>query len=152
MFKSLIASALMFSSIAFAAEVNVMNIAAERVRSQDNIRANFHLDQASGQGSVQISVTRQVIIPGDHMGGINGRMGDVNGGSFDLSILNDEAIVPGLTLEGDKAVFRSGSEAIECGTMGVSRIFKVPTLYLSGKCDLQAFKSGDRLIVNLVTK
>ena len=37
-------------------------------------------------------------------------------------------------MEGNKLMINLDGEMIECGTMGESRIFKIPTLYLSGNC------------------
>ena len=66
--------------------------------------------------------------------------------------------IAGLTLVDDKAIFTGAEGEVICGTMGVSRIFKIPTLYLSGNCELYGEVKRDVnsnnsiLVVTLKTK
>jgi hypothetical protein len=60
--------------------------------------------------------------------------------------------IDGLMLMGDQAVYHSAQGNIVCGTMGESRVLKVPTLYLSGNCSLSSKITGNKLTVTLTTK
>jgi hypothetical protein len=58
----------------------------------------------------------------------------------------------------DKQVIYQGTEGeVVCGTMGTSRVMRVPTLYLSGNCELTSRvlhggRYGSRVVVTLKTK
>lgn len=41
-----------------------------------------------------------------------------------------------MTMNGDDVIYQSAEGDVVCGTMGKSRVFRVPTFYLAGKCDL----------------
>lgn len=53
-------------------------------------------------------------------------------------------LIPNLVLEGNKMVYHSDAGPVECGTLGTSRVFRRPTLYLSGKCQLDSRVVLDR--------
>ena len=40
-------------------------------------------------------------------------------------------------MNGDDVIYQGAEGDVVCGTMGRSRVFRVPTFYLSGKCDLE---------------
>ena len=54
---------------------------------------------------------------------------------FDYRIVfTENVMVPNLTLEADKLVYRGPMGAIECATLGRSRVLRRPTLFMSGAC------------------
>lgn len=125
--KALVASLALFSTLAFAGEVSVMEVDAAKTRSTDFVSVKFSMDSASGLGSAQLTVTREIIrvIAHDTV-------------QYEKTILEEKALIPGLALEGDEAVYSSAEGRVVCGKMGVSRVLRVPTLYLNGNCELVA--------------
>lgn len=115
---------LFFTLSAFAAKTPVME--AEVKRHFSEISTKIKVDPSSGEGSVQLKVYR--------------RSSRHRGGSHRVLMLSQEAKVEGLALQGDKLIFRGETADVECGTMGVSRIFKIPTLFLSGRCDVKVYE------------
>lgn len=53
-------------------------------------------------------------------------------------------LIPNLVLEGNKMVYHGENSTVECGTLGTSRVFRKPTLYLNGKCKLNSRVLLDR--------
>jgi hypothetical protein len=39
-------------------------------------------------------------------------------------------------MNGNDVIYQGTEGDVVCGTMGTSRVFRIPTFYLSGKCDL----------------
>lgn len=126
---------LIFTLTAFAAEIPVMEV--KGARYYNNIDTKIKVDLSSGEGSVRLKLSKKVC---------------TRGGCRSRPILSKEAKVEGLFLQGDKLIFRGEAADVDCGTMGVSRVFKIPTLFLSGKCDVKVVESGRTLKVLFVTK
>ncbi len=143
MIKALLVSCLILSFSAIAAEVAVMEVDVVRLRSSDELNTRILVDSSTGEGSVELKVQRRHVRHVRHHGGGNETV---------TTILRKSAKVEGLYLEGDKLIFHG----VECGTYGVSRIFRIPTLYLSGKCDTSVRRSivnGNNIVkVKFVTR
>ncbi len=62
-------------------------------------------------------------------------------------------IIVGIDVVDKKVTFE---DRLDCGKMGVSRIFKVPTFFMTGNCTLEVERvkvNGEkRIVVKLVTK
>ncbi|HXH75039.1 MAG TPA: hypothetical protein VNJ08_08740 [Bacteriovoracaceae bacterium] len=142
--KSMFVVCLFLSVSAFASEVTVMQLDGSRIRSTDEISTKMLVDRSTGEGSVQLTVQRRM-----HRNG--GRYNE--GYETVRTILRQEARVEGLYLQGDKLMFNNRTE---CGTYGVSRVFRIPTLYLTGRCDTsvrRSFVNGYNVLnVNFVTR
>jgi len=146
--KLILAALALTASSVFASDVIVLD---KEVRYYNNthfqVATRFYMDQESGQGYVKASVA-------ERRTQYRGR------GDTEVSyhtIFSETVKVDGLMLMGDQAVYQGAEGNVVCGTMGVSRVFKVPTLYLSGNCNLDSTfvkvnRSTRRLTVTLKTK
>lgn len=72
------------------------------------------------------------------------------------TVLADKVKIEGITMNGDDVIYQGDNGDVVCGTMGRSRVFRVPTFYLSGKCDLDGkvtVQNGQKvLVVKFTTK
>lgn len=145
--KLILAALALTASNVFAAEQVVVMEATVPVIYNTNSYAqtNFYMDQQTGLGYVNAYVSESVP-----------RHPQDGGPSYSRTFSN-KVQVPGLVLMGDQAVYQGATGNVVCGTMGVSRVFKVPTLFLSGDCVLSSVlmkdgKNSKKLIVTLTTK
>lgn len=156
--------AMLISTSALAAEVVVMDIPARDLRGANVVETRFVVNEDMGTVSVRMDAGRTEV---QCMGGYYGPGGYYRGGYYrpgpyghpanhcmtytrDIMTVTEE--VPGMTVE-DKVVSLDG---VVCGKMGISRVLKVPTLYLNGSCKLvekMVRVNGEkRLMVKVVTK
>lgn len=98
--------------------------------------ARFYMNQQTGEGFAKVSTT------------------DYPASSDDAptTIFSKTVKIENLMLMGDQMVFRGTEGDVDCGKMGVSRVFKRPTIILSGNCSLQTKTNGNNLSVFFVTK
>lgn len=118
MFK-FIAFALLTISFAQAAEINVLEVTSRKAGFGNKI-ASFVIGD-NGEASVRLTVV-------DHHPGRAGRY------STGTTYRSFEEVVPALSVVGEKLMLNN---SIECGSMGVTRILKRPTLNLTGACELE---------------
>lgn len=118
MFK-FIAFALLSVSFAQAAEINVLEVSSRKAGFGNKI-ASFVIGE-NGEASVRLTVV-------DHNPIRAGRY------STGTTYRSFEEVVPALSMSGEKLLLNNSTE---CGTMGVTRILKNPTLNLSGNCELE---------------
>ena len=147
---------LMTSSMAFSAEtVRIVSDSIPNTHYYTRADAKFYMDQSSTLGYAQIEVTEEIQVT---------RWETVcNNGPYDprfpqapgcrqyprtyteyRTIYQHTELIPNLVLEGKKIVYNGEAGAIECGTIGESRVFRRPTLYLNGKCTLKSAVIRDR--------
>lgn len=152
----LIAALLVASSFAGAAEVLLMERNVPVMGSSFNTWANarFHMDTTTGEGFVKVSVTEDRWIMGGNYDS-NGRWYPRRM-SMPMTVFSDTVKVEGLMMMDKKVIYRGAEGDVECGTMGESRVLRIPTLYLNGNCSLSARLTGhwnERLLtVTLHTK
>lgn len=147
--------ALMTSSMAFAAEtVRVIEDVIPYSNSRHFTRtdAKFHMDTNSSLGYAQVTVTEEyqvtyweTVCTGHH----DPRRGTVchrvpRTQTEYRTIYQHSELIANLVLEGNKMVYHSQTGAVECGTLGTSRVFRRPTLYLNGNCKLNSHIVQDR--------
>jgi hypothetical protein len=166
--KKFILSALILSATAVgAAEVTVLEAELPVLRGRPAATAQFYMDPATGEGFAQIAVTEEEYVysrpyyndcyPYPYGGGYRNPRYPFPGGyngprCYDRqmpipvlrTVLEETVRIENLVLDGDKVIYQGENGDIDCGKLGKSRIFKVPTLYLSGKCDLDARLLGSR--------
>lgn len=162
--KMFIMTALLLSSfVANAAEVNVLEA---DIRVFDTFRTHvdsrFHIDTNTNEGYVKVSVREdQIIYNGGNSGGYYDQYGrwhpiPTPPQTTSINIMNKTVKVEGLSLVGNKVIYQGAEGEVDCGTMGVSRVFKVPTLYLNGNCKLESdlvhTRTGSKVVVTLITK
>jgi hypothetical protein len=63
-----------------------------------------------------------------------------------------EMVVADLSLNGDVLELNVDGKVVNCGTMGITRVFKLPTLKLSGNCDVVAKRVKGDVVVSIVTE
>ncbi len=160
--------AVLISAQALAAEVVVMDIPARDLRGADRVESKFLVNEEMGTVSARMDATQTITqCMGGMGGGYYGPGGYYGGGYYrpgpygrpyencmttvrNIMTMTEE--VPGMVVE-NKVVSLDG---VVCGKMGISRILKVPTLYLNGSCKLSEkivrVNGEKRLIVKVTTK
>lgn len=165
--KFLIASLLMVSAVsAFAAEVVVLDKELGGMSNYPtSVDARFQVDQNTSEGFVDVTVYEE---RPDYNGWNNrGPMAcDQFGRCFPqpmpmprtmpVVIFSQKVKVEGLMLMGDAVMYHGADANVDCGKLGVSRIFRKPTIYLNGNCKLTGTVSGNwrnsKVVVKLLTK
>ncbi len=120
--KKLVLVTSLFASLAVsAAELKVMDLPSLEM-SHGHVTTRFEIDHSSGTAGVSATVTRR-------------RPGRGGGTTYTHT---RENVVPELSMvDGTLSLFVDGT-TVDCGTMGVTRIFKRPVLNLNGNCDLES--------------
>ncbi len=156
--KFMLAALVVVASVAQAAEVVVLEADLPVVaRGREFATAKFLMDTKTGEGFVKASVTEEVTIWTTETWCTPQfcQSGPVARTSVD-QVYAGSTKIANLVLMGDDAVYQGAEGNVVCGTMKPSRIFRVPTLYLSGKCKLetQILRTGlsGKLVVTLRTK
>lgn len=134
-------------SVAQAAELEILNQELKDVDSfYTNAFASFKMDKSTNEGFVNVTVVEE---RGEFRGGRHTR-------PYYITVFKDQIKVDGLKLVGDQVVYQTADSEVLCGTMGESRVFHKPTLYLSGKCVLTAKVIGNlfdsKIIVKMIVK
>lgn len=99
--------------------------------------ATFFINQQTGEGFARVTTT------------------DFPASSDDVpSIIYSKTVkIENLMLMGDQVVYQGAEGNVDCGKMGVTRVFKKPTLLLSGNCSLKTKTTyGNKLEVFFTTK
>ncbi len=134
--KTLIVIAALLSSVAVsAAELTVMSVATSKL-VRANLTTRFEVNLEDGTAGVSLTATRMV-----H----RGRHSSMTSRTF-------ETMVPELSLVDKTLVLNTNGESVECGMMGVTRVFKRPVLLLNGNCDVITKREGALVKVMVVTK
>lgn len=152
--KILIITLLLGAFSAFAEEVQILNAEIGYVNRQATVDTSFQMDKTTGQGNVKVMVTEVIY---DHFPGpMNcdqwGRCyPQYNRMPRYITIFNKTVEVQGLTLDGDKVMFEGNAGPVHCGTMGISRVLRRPTLFLNGNCKLSG-RVSNRGVLSVIMK
>lgn len=147
------------ASVAQAAEITVLESKLTNTQSYyQSVDTRFQINQTTGQGYAEVTVFEDRYplgsqYPGSHYPGPgwNGRHGMPQ--PIPTVIYQNKIAIEGLILVGDKLIYQDVSGDVDCGTLGVSRIFKRPTIFLTGLCKLSGKVDRKRhLSVTLITK
>lgn len=117
-----------------ASEVQVMKVNANKA-GRGTLSTRFEVNLNDNTAGVSVRVTKRT-----------------HGKTPHTTSRNFEVIVPDLSLNGDILELNVDGKVVNCGTMGVSRIFKIPTLNLSGNCDVVASRVKGDVVVTIVTE
>jgi hypothetical protein len=162
--KLLIASLVLASALVNAATITVLETSVVMARSNDMVSTKFFMDTTTGEGFAKVSVTQE---DWTHTGPYDGPWGGWHncspyGGCFPRpmpqtpiyrTIFNKTVAIEGLKLHGQRIVFAGAEGDVECGTLGSSRVFNRPTLFLNGNCSLNGkVDRNSKLTVNFVTR
>lgn len=160
--KFILLALVVLASAAQAAEVVVMEASLSLVNeSRALVDTRFYMDTKTGEGFVKATVAEERFnrFPQEWCSyDPYGRCIPQNRFPQPTleTVFSDSKKIDGLMLMGDQAVYHSAEGNVVCGTMGVSRILKVPTLYLSGNCKLESSIVKDgfnrKLVIKLKTK
>lgn len=144
---------LFVTSSSFAAEsIRLIEDNIPYTRGYTKSTANFFMDRDSSLGFAQVSVTEEyqvtrweTVCPSPTPRQPNPICHSVPRTSTEYrTIYNHTELIPNLVLEGDKMIYHGNNGAVDCGTLGLSRVFRRPTIYLSGKCKLTSRTLTDR--------
>jgi hypothetical protein len=120
---------------ALASETVVLEVSSTKIRGSQLV-PRFEVNLEDGSAGASLTATR-VVHMGRHTRTVSKRF---------------EALIPGLTLNEDVLTFSSAEGSVDCGTMGVTRIFKRPLLNLNGDCKLVTKRVGNKVQLLLITK
>ena len=167
--KMIVIAMLAVASFANAAEVNLLAADIGYVDSfNSNVDARFYIDTDSGQGFAKVAVTESRIVydnfphpyPGpvrcDPFGCYPGPHHRPMPTTMTRTVFEKTVKIEGLMMMGKQVVYQGAEGNVDCGKMGVSRVFKKPTFFLSGNCNLDgrliSTHTGNKVIVNFKTK
>jgi hypothetical protein len=173
--KTVIIATLVLASSAFAqaSDVTVLSTNLPATRGYTTVDTKFYIDTDMKEAFAQISVDEQITVyvqdcsyggnrgpgypyPGRYPQPYPGRYCQTYPQTRINTVLTDKVKIEGMTMNGDDVIYQSAEGDVVCGTMGRSRVFRVPTFYLSGKCDLVGkivkTNGADLLTVKFVTK
>ena len=144
------------TSMLYASEVTILESSLTRVQnSYQTVNTRFQVNQTTGQGFVEVTVLENRYTWNHHYPGPGrgGRHPHPMPQPVPTVIYQNKVAVEGLMLMGDKLIYRDVDKDVDCGTLGLSRIFKRPTIYLTGNCKLTGKVDRRRnLSVTLMTK
>lgn len=160
--KFLLASLLMVSAVsAFAAEVIVLDKEMGGLTGYPtSVDARFQVDQNTSEGFADVTVYEER----PDYGGRGPVMCDQWGRCYpqrmpmpmQVIVHTQKVKIEGLMLMGETVMYHGAEGNVDCGRLGVSRIFRKPTIYLNGNCKLTGSVTGNwrnsRLVVKLKTK
>lgn len=151
--KLIVAVLVLGASLANAAEVQILNTELPMSRTfSTRAFTRFYMDKTTGEGFAKITATeeRYINVPGRV--GPHGEWMPQAPQTMPVIIFEETVKIDNLMLMDNKIIFHGAEGDVNCGTLGVSRVFKKPTIFLSGKCDLNARIRGSNLTVKFVTK
>lgn len=143
----------------FAAVVPVLDVELRNLTTRDtDVDTRFYVDPDTREGFVQVEVeeAHTVYRRGCHYDRYGRCYPTTYTDRVYRTVFKDTVKVDGLMLMDKSVVLHTAEGDVECGTYGLSRVLKRPTIYLSGKCDIQGrvigTREGDRLQVSIKTK
>lgn len=149
-------AAVMLMSSAYAAEITVVEHSIPHIRGRAYVDTSFYMNRTTNEGFVNVTVTDEFLTRNVGIPCLPYEACQSLPTSTSIDIFQDSIKVDGLELIDNKIMFQSTDGAVECGTLGVSRVLRRPTIYLNGNCQLTAKilreSSGNRVIVKLKTK
>ena len=169
--KTLIIASVVLASSAFAqaSDVTILSTNLPATRGYTSVDTKFFVDTEMKEAFAKINVDEQVTVmvrdcsggygPGPRPGpgpGYPGRYCRTIPQTQYRTLFSDKVKIEGMTMNGDDVIYQSAEGDVVCGTMGRSRVFRIPTFYLSGKCDLVGSivreNGGNKVSVRFVTK
>lgn len=123
--------------------------------------AKFFMDTNTGMGYADVYVDeyRRDVYP--YPGGYPGGVRCDRWGCYPtpvptpqvFRILSKRVEVPNLNLVDKEMIYNGVNGEVNCGKLGLSRVLRRPTLYLSGACELKTYITNrDRLTLELIIK
>ena len=160
--KTLIIASLVLVSSAFAqaSDVTILSTNLPATRGYTSVDTKFIVDTEMKEAFAKINVDEQVTVMVRDCSGGHGpsprRYCRTIPQTQYRTLFSDKVKIEGMTMNGDDVIYQSAEGDVVCGTMGRSRVFRIPTFYLSGKCDLVGSivreNGGNKVSVRFVTK
>lgn len=154
--KTLVLSLLLASTsaLAFANEVTLLVKTLPITRGLLNVDSRFSIDTDMKEGFAKVLVSEQYIeyVQRCNGGYPTGPICTTYPETRYRTVLTEKVKIEGMTMNGDDVIYQGTEGDVLCGTMKPSRVFRVPTLYLTGKCDLESRISNNNLVVKFKTK
>lgn len=175
--KNLILASIVLASsvVANAAEVTVLKADLPAIRGSAAIETRFYIDTEMKEAYANITVDEQetIYVRDCSYGGYNGGYrgpgypGGYRGPGYPYpgnpvpycrtipqtrsnTVLTNKVKIADVTMNGDEVIYQGAEGDVVCGTMGRSRVFRVPTFYLSGNCSLDGkvvTENGQKVLV-----
>lgn len=159
--KFLLVALMLTAFSALAEEVLILDAELRSMSSNASVNTSFQMDKVTDTGSVKVVVSEIVYDynPFPYPGPMNcDRYGRCYPGHHQpiprtVTLMNEMVRVQGLTLVGKKVMFEGQDGPVHCGTMGYTRIFKRPAIFLSGNCDLTGrINRRGNVVVKMLTR
>lgn len=142
--KTVILASLVFAStlLAHASDVTVLMTNLPATRGATTVETKFHVDTDMKEVFAEINAYEQVTTYVEHCSGGYNRPGFPRRTCHTVpqiryqNIFTDQVKIKDMAMNDDDVIYQGPQGDVVCGTMGRSRVFRIPTFYLSGKCDL----------------
>ncbi len=130
--KNFFALMLLISQVAFAGELVVFEKPIFEMPTFQDSDAIFQVNQTTSEGYLRLTASRL-----QRRRLCSGPVGerDCLPDLWMEVVFSQNVAVPDLRLEGDKLIYRGPMGSVECATLGRSRVFRRPTLFMSGACE-----------------
>jgi len=136
------------TAMASATEETVLKETLPATRGQVAVDARFHIDTDMNEAFADISVKDLVTV----------YVHDCTGGPYRgtgrplphpspycrtfaqtnvYTVMSTKVKIEKVTMNGNEVIYQGAEGDVVCGTMGRSRVLRVPTFYLSGNCTLE---------------
>ena len=153
--KSLILALALVTTSAFAEEITLLSTTTPITRGFQSVSSKFSIDTDMKEGFAKIVVSEQYTVyvrRCDGGGYPHGPICSTYPETQYRTVLTEKVKIEGITMNGDDVIFQGAEGDVLCGTMKLSRVFRVPTLYLTGKCELESRIRNNTLTVKFITK
>lgn len=162
--KLLLASLMLVASLAHAGtSQTILDVTIIGVDRSDFVDAKFYMNETTGEGFANVSVTEMVVRPWNDnrfpggwthctpYGGCIPTPGPRPLPEY-RTVYEKTVAIPGLSLHGDRVVFAGANGDVECGHMGYTRVLRNRAIFLNGNCSLTTSVRNSQLTVNFNTK
>lgn len=150
--KFILAILVLGVSVANAAEVTVLETTYTRGFYRTFVNSTFQVNPTTLEGSASVVVSEEHYIPRPGPIGYPYPAPYPGPSYYTVVTFQDQVKIDGLMLMGDRVVYHGAEGNVDCGRYGKSRVFKLPTIFLNGNCELKSSIRNQKLTVKLITK
>jgi len=152
--KTLALALMLISTSALANEVTLLVKTLPITRGLPSVSSKFSIDTEMKEGFAKVLVTEQYIeyVQRCNGGYPSGPICTTYPETRYNTVLTEKVKIEGMTTNGDDVIYQGTEGDVLCGTMKLSRVLRVPTLYLTGKCVLESRISNNSVVVKFKTK
>lgn len=152
--KTLALALMLISTSALANEVTLLVKTLPITRGLPSVSSKFSIDTDMKEGFAKVLVTEQYIeyVQRCNGGYPSGPICTTYPETRYNTVLTEKVKIEGMTTNGNDVIYQGTDGDVLCGTMKLSRVLRVPTLYLTGKCVLESRISNNSVVVKFKTK